>query len=324
MSAHTTKFLNQESLRRIGGCIDEVEKSQASWIEKVHSTCLLIGGRGQAGSKLMIKALALVLIFLSTSPLGVKAAPLSSTALTTLQLPTNCIPPASAGCGTTTQPRTAFGAVLPDITTLFPPSHPTGFTGTWDNNVAPAWIGTFAATGFYPEGLATASTSIWDFAGLSHGSLPVGTFVGLGDVDAFGAAEEKYELTAFDAFAKAITSPWLDDVFFISSISCATECVQTSMPEYQWSALNGVYSFDGLNVTGNNPTVTVWVPTNTLISGLSVKKFSHNNSFVLAAPVAIPEPNSLLLVLLSLFAASFMSARGRRSGFRGQVSILFV
>ena len=260
----------------------------------------------------MIKALALVFILLSTSPLGVKAAPLSSTALTTLQLPINCIPPASAGCGTTTQPRTAFGAALPDITTLFPPNHPTGFTGTWDNTVAPAWIGTFTATGFYPEGLATASTSIWDFTGLSLGSLPVGTFVGLGDVDAFGASEEKYELTAFDAFANAITSPWLDDVFFISSTSCATECVQTSMPEYQWSAPSGVYSFDGLNVTGNNPTVTVWVPTNTPISGLSVKKFSHNNSFVLAAPVAIPEPSSLLLALLSLFAASLMSARGQQ------------
>jgi hypothetical protein len=125
--------------------------------------------------------------------------------------------------------------------------------------------------------------------------------MGFGDLDNFGGSPERYELIAFDSSGKPILSPWLGDVFFVSSLNaCATECVQAAMPAYQWTAATGMYAFDGSNVTALNPTDTVWVTTNKNIFGLSVKKFSQNNSFVLAAPVAIPEPDSLLLVGLGL------------------------
>lgn len=238
------------------------------------------------------------------------AAPLNSPTLVPLLIPTACTPPASAGCGATTQPITAFGAVEPAIvSTAFPA--PIGFSGTWGGAVALAWVGTFTGTGPYPFGPTTASMSSWNFSGLNLGSLPTGTFVGLGDLDAFGGAPEQYDLTAFDVNGNMITSAWLDDVFFVSSLNCAAECVQAAMPEYQWTT--GVYSFDGVNVSALNPTLTVWVATNTPILALSVKKFSGNNSLVLAAPVAVSEPDSLLLVGLSLAALTF-ATKGRRAG----------
>jgi PEP-CTERM motif len=268
------------------------------------------------GTKFKIALLSAAAAAAATA-IPASAAVLQSPTLVALQLPTNCTPPSSAGCGATFSPKTAFGAIEPAISG----NTSAGFAGTWSASgpastggpVAAAWVGTFTATGgFYPSSPVGPSTTLWNFSGLSGGFLPTRTYVDFGDLDFGSGLDEMYDLMAFNAAGTVIKSPWLDGVFFVSSaVDCITECVQAAMPEYVWNSTTGVYEFDGLNVNSLNPTDTVWLTTNTDIYQLSVQKFSTNNSFGLAAPNAVPEPAAWALMLVG-FGGLGTALRARR------------
>jgi hypothetical protein len=173
----------------------------------------------------------------------------------------------------------------------------TGFTGTWSPNVAAPWVGTITATATgigsgpsYPSSVVDASTTVWDFSLVGAGFLPVGTFVLLGDVDSGSSGSEQFDLSAFGAANALITTPWLDLPVRGTSANPG-DFTAGSMPDFSWNA--GVYSFTGANVLGN-PTLSVWLQTNTNVFSLSVQKYTTNNGFGLAAPAAVPEPASLL------------------------------
>jgi hypothetical protein len=169
-------------------------------------------------------------------------------------------------------------------------SIPGGFTGTWSAPVATPWLGTFTGMGLYPD--HNPGTSVWSFSGIGPTSvLPAGTFVGFGDLDNGSGQDERYTLDA-TYHGNPVTTAWLSDPVYCSAGNLS-ECVQANMPEYFWNSTTGEYQFDGNQVPGN-PTIGVWITTNTPIDGLTVVESQFNNSFALAAPT--PEPGCLLLM----------------------------
>lgn len=195
-----------------------------------------------------------------------------------LTLPSNC---ATDGCGS--GPIGVFPTVTND-------GHG-NFTGTWPHTVDFSYWGSFDGTGPYP---AKNGTNDFDFAGifgLSGKVLPQGTYIVFGDLD-HGSGSEHFSLQAFDSSHNLISTPWLQDVLYVSGAT-PSEWVQGSMPEYNWSSHPGTYAFDGENVSGN-PAVSVWLATNTNIAYLHVTSDTDFASFGMAAPA--PEPGSLLLM----------------------------
>lgn len=75
--------------------------------------------------------------------------------------------------------------------------------------------------------------------------------------------------------------------------SCSSDFVQGSMPKCRWTSGSGTYMFDGANVVGN-PTIGVWLTTNTDIAYLTLTSDTDFASFAIAAPT--PEPGSLALL----------------------------
>jgi PEP-CTERM motif len=287
---------------------------------------------------------AATIAILTASAMPVSAATvISSSTLTSLILPTSCSGSGFGGaCGASTNP-TFFGAVGPSISG----GASAGWTGTWSASgpasaggpVAAAWVGTITSSGgAYPSSPVAASTTTWNFSSLSGGSLPVGTFVGFGDLDDGSGQTEEYELMAFNSARQLITTAWLSGVgtngvtYDSSAVNCTPGCNQAAMPEYVWGGTTGetgvggspvaagVYEFDGLNVTLGNPTETVWLTTNTAITSLSVEKFTNNNSFQLAAPTAVPEPSTWAMLLLGFAGLGFAGYRGARAGHATQRS----
>jgi hypothetical protein len=214
--------------------------------------------------------LALILGVVSSAPAF--AATLSSSG--PLQLPGNC---PGSGCGNG-QP-----GVYPNVV-----NNSGTFTGTWPSGVDQGYGGQFTGTGPYP---AKNGTDNFDFTGLTHGSLQAGTMMEFGDLDN-ASGNEDFTLHAYDASHTLIQSAWLQDAFYVSGAN-PSDFVQGSMPEYKWTGGSGTYMFDGANVVGN-PTIGVWLTTNTDIAYLTLTSDTDFASFAIAAPT--PEPGSLVLM----------------------------
>ncbi len=229
--------------------------------------------RGQKQSYFSIMALlALSLILGVVASAPAFAATLNSSG--PLQLPGNC---PGSGCGNG-QP-----GVYPNVV-----NNSGIFTGTWPSGVDQGYGGQFTGTGAYPVKNNTAN---FDFTGLTHGSLQTGTMMVFGDLDD-GSGSEDFTLHAYDASHTLIQSAWLEDAFYVSGSNPA-DFVQGSMPEYKWTGGTGTYLFDGANVAGN-PSIGVWLTTNTDIAFLTVTGDTDFASFAIAAPT--PEPGSLVLM----------------------------
>jgi hypothetical protein len=202
----------------------------------------------------------------------------------------------------------ATGAPARDVYAPIGPS--TGpFTGTWPgggpNTAGSAWWGTFPVTGPMPHGSAgptgTANYNFTLSGGYAPGVLQTGTYFVFGDLDNGAGQNESFRLRAFDTSSNLILTPWLERPFAASLGSTAA-----TMPAYNFSP--GVYDFNGNSVPGN-PTVTVFLKSNTPIGKLEVTRTSTFASFILAAPPNVPEPSSLVLLLGGTFA---FIARSRR------------
>jgi hypothetical protein len=162
------------------------------------------------------------------------------------------------------------------------------FDGSWPNTVDVGWQGSFSGTGTYP---VKNGTNTYDFSNLTNHALPTGTLMVFGDLDD-GGGDEDFTLRALDASNNPISSPWLQDILYVSG-SDPLDFKQANMPEYKWSPSNQTYYFDGANIL-DNPTISVWLTTNTDIAHLIVTSDTDTASFSMAAPT--PEPGSLLLL----------------------------
>jgi len=228
-------------------------------------------------SVVALTLLALSLAFgIAVSGIPASAGVLDSATTTQLALPYFC---PGSNCGTHNP------GIFPTVT-----NSGGSFTGNWPASIASPWQGSFSGSGFYPS--AGVGTNTFDFSGLNGPGLAAGSIVYFGDLDDGSATDERFDLTAYDQFGNVIKTPWLNSAFYVSSAD-PSYLVQSSMPEYSWNASTGVYDFDGNNVPGN-PTIGVWLTTNTSISSLSESSASSFANFNVAAPV--PEPSSLLLL----------------------------
>jgi hypothetical protein len=187
------------------------------------------------------------------------------------------------------------------------------FTGTWpgagpNSPAAPAWWGSFSATGAMPHtppvGAPVIGTARYNFTltgGYAPGSLPIGTYFQFGDLDNGSASNEKFRLRAFDVAGNPILSSWLDTPFAATATAFPSD-----MPSYSFSA--GVYIFDGSTVPGN-PTISVFLKNNVLIGSMDVDRNNTTSAFILGAPKVVPEPCSLFLMLGGM---ALYIARARR------------
>ena len=176
----------------------------------------------------------------------------------------------------------------------------TGFTGSWTSPVLADWIGTYTADGPIPSSNANpAGVTRYDFTSLPTGVLPAGTFFWIGDVDLGAGNNESFTITALDAGGSLITTPWLDEPIGVTPAFPAA----THMPGWNWDGA-GTYFFDGTTVT-SNPSVGIFMPSNTGIATMVVDRPFNTCNFNLWAPV--PAPSALAL----LGAAGLVTRRRR-------------
>ncbi|MGB7556468.1 MAG: PEP-CTERM sorting domain-containing protein [Candidatus Korobacteraceae bacterium] len=250
-------------------------------ISKQHVNLVAIQPEANMTSRSSVSLFTLTLLALSlavgvaSSAIPAAAGVLNSQTVTQLTYPGPCPGPTCS---------TQAPGIFPTINTVSG-----GFTGTWAPPAGLPWQGTFSGTGLYPD--QSTGTSVWNFSGLSGGVLPAGTYVYFGDLDDGSATDERFTLDA-TYHGQAVASAWLSDPVFCTA-GDLSECNQANMPEYFWNSTTGEYQFDGNNVPGN-PTIGVWIKTNTAIDGLTVVSASAFDGFGLAAPT--PEPGSLLLL----------------------------
>jgi len=192
------------------------------------------------------------------------------------------------------------GAALWDIT-------PTGFNGTWTAPALAPWIGDFTAVGPVPSGISNPPGSTrYDFTTLATGLLPSGTYFSFGDVDGGSTTFETFVLSASDVTGALITTPWLDEPMAVTGVGTGGggSILPGNMPGWDWNATLGQYTIDGSTVTGGNPSLGVWLESNTDMAFLSVERTSSFANFGLSAP--IPEPGTAaMLALVGTGAALF-------------------
>jgi hypothetical protein len=151
--------------------------------------------------------------------------------------------------------------------------------------------------------IGTANYNFTPSGGYAPGVLQVGTYFVFGDLDNGAGQNESFRIRAFDTASNLITTPFLERPFAASLGSTAG-----TMPAYNFSP--GVYDFNGNSVPGN-PTVTVFLKSNTAIGKLEVTRTSTFASFILAAPPNVPEPSALVLMLCGVGAAYVSRGRQR-------------
>lgn len=176
---------------------------------------------------------------------------------------------------------------------------PTSFDGSWVAPALPAWVGTWSAQGPVPSSTAyPAGTTRYDFTTLPSAVLPAGTYFTFGDVDGGSVTTEQFILTATDSFGSLITTPWLDETLAVTGTGTGpgASYLPGNMPGWDWDSILGEYTIDGTTVTGGNPSLTVWLESNTDIAFLSVVRTSNFANFGLSAP--IPEPATVALLAL--------------------------
>lgn len=179
-----------------------------------------------------------------------------------------------------------------------------GWTGTWVAPAQPDWVGSFTATGPIPAGATTTGTTRYDFSTLPTGQLPADTFFRFGDVDGGSTTTEVFTLLAFDSGGSLITTPWLDEPIAVTGTGTggAGAILPGNTPGWSWTAGTGTYVIDGATVTGGNPSISIFMESNTPIASMQLTRGSTFASFSLAAPL-IPAPASAALLGLGGLAA---------------------
>ena len=184
------------------------------------------------------------------------------------------------------------------------------WTGTWSSPAAAAWIGSFSVTGPIPAGVSNPTgISFYDFTSLPNGFLPTGTFFRFGDVDGGSSTNETYTLQAFDTTG-AIISPWLDEAIGVAGAGTGTAgaILANDMPGWVFNPTTGTYFVDGTTITGGNPSISIYLPSNTAISFLEVTRTSAFANFSLHAPLAVPAPGGAAMLVM----CGFVSVARRR------------
>lgn len=174
------------------------------------------------------------------------------------------------------------------------------FPGTWSSDTAPEWAGhTFGGVGSPDTSSPTSgmTTYLFNLPGPTGGPLPVNTYFYFGDVDSGSSPDEGFSLKAYDSGGNQITGAWLNQPVAVSGPD-PSEWVTSNMPSYALDS-DGTYTILGNTVPGN-PTFAFELTNNVPISELVLDKFTTNNGFGLLAPLGVPEPSSLVSVVLGL------------------------
>ncbi len=199
---------------------------------------------------------------------------------------------------------TSYPVVAPSYTEI--PS--TSFTGTWSAPAQSPWHGTFTGTGPIPAGnLRPSGFSTYNFAGLTNGFLPTGTYFFLSDVDF-----ETFSVKAFDLSLNEITTPWLQGAVGQSGVGAGGGApILTDMPGYDWNGIAAnTYTFS--RSAPGNPNVSLALENFQAIRYLEFSRNSSGASFGLGAPLAaVPEPATVVL-LAGCFGASVLRRQWRR------------
>jgi hypothetical protein len=181
---------------------------------------------------------------------------------------------------------------------------PGGFDGSWSPPAFAPWLGTYSAEGPVPSG-QTGLTGLtrYDFSTMPTGHLPADSIFVFGDVDGGSFTNETFVLNAFDSTGALITTPWLNEPIGVTGIGTGPgqTILPNNMPGWSWNAGLGEYVIDGSTVTGGNPSISVWLDSNTAIASMNLVRTSDFANFNLWAP--IPEPTSTGAVLLTILAA---------------------
>ncbi|MCH2171831.1 PEP-CTERM sorting domain-containing protein [Myxococcota bacterium] len=175
------------------------------------------------------------------------------------------------------------------------------------------WQGNFTHPVGPGIGNTVSGNNTFNFAGLngdpgSPGTLATHSLLSIGDLD-HGSGFESLRLTARDAGANAITTPWL------STMISASGGGSTSAMSYAgWNWDGSSYLLDSAFVPPSpNPTIVMRFTTLGPIHALDVEKNHVNYSVSFGAQIEpIPEPSTALLMGMGLVGIAGVRKRGLR------------
>ena len=183
-------------------------------------------------------------------------------------------------------------------------------TGTWTTtNALPDWStsGSFAISGPLQGSGGTTNSISYDFTNMPGGTLPVGSYVYLADLD----NGEVFTMTAYNSLGQIISKGWLSENLGGHGVGAGPggSPLSTDMPGYDWNnTAASTYTFDGGTVVGN-PSISLALETNQAIGRLDFSRTNNSNAFTIAAPV--PEPS--VVGLLAVGSLAFLR-RNRKRG----------